>query len=301
MTLRTFRPLLAGAAAVATLSLALAGCASPSGSSGDADAERVVVGSANFSESQVVAEIYALALENAGVEVERAFNIGSREVYIPALEDGSIDVIPDYQGALLSYLDPEVTGVTEENLASELESVLPEGLVMLPASPAQNVNVLAVTEETAAEYDLTTISDLAPHAADMSEGSGPEWQTRQEGDLGLKDVYGITFGTFTALDAAGPLTLAAVKNGQVDVGVLTSTDPGVADLVVLDDDKGLFLPQFIAPVLREDVDSDTVSEVLDAVSAALTTDDLVAMNTRINVDRDSVEDVAADWIADKGL
>ncbi|NNN29176.1 ABC transporter substrate-binding protein [Streptomyces sp. S3(2020)] len=288
-------------ATLTTTSLALAGCSSSSDSGTTGSSSNVVVGSANFSESQLVAEIYAQQLEKAGVKVTRKFNIGSRETYIPALKDGSIGIIPDYQGALLSYLDPKVGHVTASELTSTLTSKLPKGVTMLKAAAAQDVNVLAVRRDTASKYGLTTISSLAPHASKLSEGSAPEWKTRYEGVVGLKSVYGITFKSFVPLDSAGPLTLAALKNGQIDVAPLLSTDPALKSLTVLKDDKGLFLPQNIAPLVRASVNSSKITTALDAVSAKLTTDDLIDMNDKVSNEHQAIATVAKSWLKANNL
>ncbi|MEU6140265.1 ABC transporter substrate-binding protein [Streptomyces sp. NPDC047081] len=298
MRRRTFLTALATAA---TTSFALAGCSSADATASAGTSGGVTIGSANFSESQLVAEIYAQKLEKAGVKVTRKFNIGSRETYIPALKDGSIDLIPDYQGALLTYLDPAVGHVSASALTATLTSKLPKSLTMLKASPAQDVNVLAVRKETAEKYGLTTISSLAPHAADLSEGSAPEWKTRYEGVVGLKKIYGITFKSFVPLDSAGPLTLAALKSGRIDVGPLTSTDPALKSLTVLEDDKGLFLPQNIAPLVRTSADSTKIDTALNAVSARLTTNDLIDMNDKVGNKHQSVATVAKAWLQASGL
>ncbi|MET7574281.1 ABC transporter substrate-binding protein [Streptomyces sp. NPDC005492] len=288
-------------AAAATTPFALAGCSSADATASSGSSSGVTIGSANFSESQLVAEIYALKLEEAGVKVTRKFNIGSRETYIPALKDGSIDIIPDYQGALLTYLAPSVGHIKASALTATLLSELPKTVTMLKASPAQDVNVLAVRKDTAKKYSLTTISSLAPHAAELSEGSGPEWKTRYEGVVGLKSVYGITFKSFVPLDSAGPLTLAALKNGRIDVAPLNSTDPALKSLTVLEDDKGLFLPQNIAPLVRTSADNPKIDTALNTVSAKLTTNDLIDMNDKVSNDHQGIAAVAKAWLKSSGL
>jgi len=270
---------------------------------GGSDSGAVTIGSADFPESQLIANIYSIALEDAGVEVSENFNIGSREVYIEAVRDGSIDLVPDYAGALMMHLNAEAEATETEEVLSTLDELLPEsGLVGLEAAEAQNRNVLAVTQETADEYDLETFSDLEPHAEELVLGGPPEWIDRYNGVVGLEDVYGLEFEDFQVLDAGGPLTLTAVTGGQIDVANLFSTDPQVEenDLVVLEDDQSLFAAENILPILSEGTPTDEIEEALNAVSAELTTEDLIAMNQRAT-DGENIPTIAEDWLSESGL
>ncbi|QND46529.1 ABC transporter substrate-binding protein (plasmid) [Rhizobium lusitanum] len=262
------------------------------------DTTTIVVGSADFPESQLLATIYAKALAAKGVPVETKLNIGSREVYIPALLDGSIDLLPEYAGATLNYLDKSATAHSPSDVAAALKAALPKGISMLTPSAAQDSDGIAVTRKTAEKYKLKTIADLTPVASQLVLGGPPEWKTRKEGMIGLKDLYGIEFKSLRALDVGGPLTLAALVNDQVQVANLFSTDPAIAenDLVVLEDVKNLFSAQNIVPVIATPKVSDVVTKTLDAVSAALTTTDLVVMNGRL-ANHDSFDVVAGDWLA----
>ena len=187
-------------------------------------------------------------------------------------------------------------------MIAELGEVLPDDLAMLEASAAQDKDVLAVTRETAEKYGLETISDLETVAGEISLGGPPEWKTRVNGLLGLADVYGLTFKEFVSLDAGGPLTLAALTSGQVQAADVFSTDPAIAenDLVSLEDDKFLFAAETVVPIVRSDKVSDTITEALNEVSAALTTEDLIAMNGRAATG-ESLEDIANDWLTEAGL
>lgn len=262
----------------------------------------VIVGSADFPESQLLATIFAQALEKAGLHTESKLNIGSREVYVPALKDGSIDLIPEYTGATLSYLDPKSEVHTTNEVNAALSQQLPKELKMLTPSPAQNTDILAVTQDTATKYSLKTISDLVPVAGQLVLGGPPEWKTRKEGVAGLRDVYGLNFKDFKSLDVAGPITLSALVNGQVQVADLTSTDPAVREekLVALDDDKQLFPAQNIVPIIAAAKDNDKIDRALNAVTAALTTADLNAMNQRI-ANKESMDTIASDWLAQHHL
>ena len=160
----------------------------------------IVVGSADFPESQLIATIYAEALRANGIDVTEKLNIGSREVYVPAIRDGSIDLLPEYSGALLQYLDSATTATASDEVTAEIKAKLPAGLVALEPSPAEDKDVLAVRQETADEYSLETIEDLVPHADELTLGGPPEWKTRENGVAGLQDKYGLTFKEFLALE-----------------------------------------------------------------------------------------------------
>ncbi|KAA0098530.1 ABC transporter substrate-binding protein [Mycolicibacterium sp. P1-18] len=276
----------------------LSGDGNDKGSAGS----EVIIGSADFTESQLIASIYSQALQAKGVKVKEQFNIGSREVYIAALKDGSIDLVPEYSGALLSYLDPKSTAATQDAVTTELTGKMPQGLSLLTASPAEDKDVVAVTKATADKYQLKKLSDVAPHAGEMVLGAAAEWKTRQQGVIGLRDVYGITFKDFVTLDAGGTLTMAALTNGQIQAGNLFSTDPGLKsnDLVALDDDKSLFASENVVPVMKKAKETDTITKTLDAVSAKLTTDDLISMNAEAATGA-NLADISKKWLAGAGI
>jgi osmoprotectant transport system substrate-binding protein len=276
----------------------LSGGGDNSGSSGS----QVIVGSADFTESQLIASLYSQALQAAGVSVKEQFNIGSREVYIAALKDGSIDLVPEYTGALLSYLDPKSTAATTEAVTTELKSKLPSGISMLTPSAAEDKDVVAVTQATADKYKLKTVSDLKPGAGERVLGGPPEWKTRTQGVVGLRDVYGLNFKDFVSLDAGGTLTMTALTNGQIQAGDLFSTDPGLVtnNLVALDDDKSLFAAENVVPLIKSGKQNDTITKTLDAVSAKLTTDDLISMNAEA-AKGTNLSDIAKKWLANAGI
>lgn len=261
------------------------------------DTSTIIVGSADFPESQLLATIYAKALAAKGIKVETKLSIGSREVYIPALLDGSIDLLPEYAGATLSYLDKNATAHAPADVAAALKAALPKGVSMLTPSEAQDSDGVAVTRTTAEKYKLKTIADLAPVASELVLGGPPEWKTRKEGIIGLKDIYGLEFKSFKSLDVGGPLTLSALVNDQVQAANLFSTDPAIAanDLIILEDVKNLFPAQNIVPVIATPKVSDVVTTTLNAVSAALTTKDLIVMNGRL-ANHDSFDVVAEEWL-----
>lgn len=263
---------------------------------------QVIIGSADFTESQLIASIYSQALQGAGVEVKEQFNIGSREVYIAALKDGSIDLVPEYTGALLKYLDEKSTAATSEAVTTELTSKVPAGLSILTPSPAEDKDSVTVTQATADKYKLKTISDLAPIAGEFLVGGPPEWKTRVQGLIGLRDVYGLNFKDFVTLDAGGTLTMTALTNGQIQAGDIFTTDPGIVSnkLVALEDDKSLFAAENVVPVIKTAKENDTITKTLNAVSAKLTTEDLISLNAE-SATGANLSDIAKKWIAGAGI
>lgn len=301
-------------AAVATTALlALTACGGgddggdPLSGGGDetSSSDTITVGSADFPESTLLAEIYAGALEAKGVTVEKKLNIGARELYIPALEDGSIDLIPEYTGVLLSYFSegnaPEVTD--PQDVYDELVKVVPDGLTVLEMSEAEDKDTLCVTAEFAEQNDVKSIEDLAPLAKDLVIGAGPEFETRQTGLVGLKEIYGLTFKEFRGLDAGGPLTLAALTSGEIQVGNIFSTSSSIdtENLVVLEDPKHVFQAENVLPLINTDKASATVKDALNAVSAKLTTDNLKDLLKQVEVDKADPATVAKQFLDDNGL
>lgn len=292
----------------ATLGLAACGGGSdPLDSEGDApagtgsgseDAGSITVGSANFPENELLAEIYAAALEDAGVEVSTQLNIGSREAYIAGIQDGSVDVLPEYTGGLATYLNPEITATSSEDVLADLEENLPEDLQVLEISDAENKDSLVVTGETAEELGLTSIADLEPHAGEMTLGGPPEFESRPNGVDGLAEVYGLEFASFRSLSAGANLTVQSLANGQVDVANIFTTDPAVEEngFVVLEDPESLFAAQNIVPLLRGDAVDPTVEEALNGVSAELTTENLTAMMVQVLTDGDDPSAVAQEFV-----
>jgi osmoprotectant transport system substrate-binding protein len=270
---------------------------------GKGDSGRIVVGSADFPESALLAEIYAGALEAKGVKVEKKLNIGSREAYIPALQDGSIDLIPEYTGVLAQYFNKNASATESEAVYQELKAALPDALTVLDKSAAEDKDAIVVTKETADKYSLTSIGDLKAVAGDLTLGGPPEWKTRESGVPGLEKVYGLKFKSFRALDAGGPLTLRALKNCQVAAGDLFTTDPNIAanDFVVLQDPQSLYAAQNVVPLITKSKVNDTVSQALNAVSAALDTDTLAALVKRVVIDKQDEAAVAADFLSAHNL
>lgn len=307
------KKILRAIALAGAVGLALTGCAgnplasTPSGgSAGSASTSTITIGSANFPESELLAEIYAQALEKAGVTVNRKFNIGARELYLAALNDGSIDLLPEYNGALLSALmkGGAPAGVTTpDQVYTALQGVLPAGIVTLPQSAAEDKDTLTVTQATADKYKLKTIADLAPVAGQLVIAAGPEWANRYQGLVGLKELYGINFKEFKPLDSGGPLTLGALLKGDAQVANIFSTDSAIVTekLVVLEDTKNLYLSENIVPVIRQNRVTDAVTTALNAVSKALTTENLTRYLAMVQVDKKSSAAVATAFLTEYKL
>lgn len=290
--------LLAGTAATA-LTLGLAACGGDPTKAPSGGDDTIVVGSASFGESQILAEIYAQALDAKGIDAKTQLDIGAREAYIGAIQDGSIDLFPEYTGNLLLFFDPKATATAPDEVEEALEEALPKGLEVLDASAAEDKDSLNVTAAFAEKHDLTSIADLAGIDG-LRLAANPEFKTRAYGIPGLEKVYGIKDVAFTAIsDGGGPATVKALTSGKVDVADIYSTTPSITEnnLVTLEDPENLIAAQNVVPLIREDALTDEVEDVLDAVSAKLTTEVLLELNAELaGDDHPSSADVAADWL-----
>lgn len=305
--MRRFRSTALGAA---LLALALIGAAcgedgSGGGGGGDGEDRTLTVGGVAFAENQIVAEMYAQVLENAGYTVERQTGLESREVLQPAIEAGDIDIAPEYLSSLLLFLDPDAAASGDpEEARSALEPLLEErGQSLLDSSEANDTNAFVVTQETADANDLASVSDLAPVAGDLTLGGPPECPDRPFCLPGLQEVYGIEFGEFIPLDVGGPLTVEALEGGDIDVGLLFSTSSviGANGWVVLEDDQQLQNAENITPVVRSEVLNDEIEGLLNGVSETLTTENITELNGRVEIDGEDPADVAATHLTDAGL
>ena len=268
----------------------------------------VKIGSTNFQEQLILGELYAQILEANGYTVERKFNLGRREVVFPALESGQIDMEADYLATLLAFVNKNAKGSTDPTatktaLQKELDG---KNVTVLDFAPAVDQNGIVVTKATADKYKLTKVSDLAPIAKDLVFGGPPECPNREFCAIGLKNVYGITFKEFKPLDSGGPITVAALEGGQIDVALLFTSDANIAvkGFVLLDDDKHLQLSDNIAPVVRNDLLSkggDDFKKLINSIAPKLTTAELTAMNKQAGVDKRDPKDVAKDWLKKQGL
>ncbi|HUS21669.1 MAG TPA: ABC transporter substrate-binding protein [Aeromicrobium sp.] len=284
------------------VALSLAACAGdPTKQSPAGDSKAITVGSAAFPENEIIAEIYAQALEAKGIAVKKKLNIGAREVYIPALKNGEIDLIPEYTGNLLTYLDPKATASAPEAVTSTLAKVVPTGLTVLKPAPAEDKDSLNVTAAFAKANGVKTIADLAK-VNGLRLAANPEFKQRAYGIPGLEKVYDIKGIAFTPIsDGGGPATVKALVSGKVDVADIYSTTPSIAanKLVTLDDPKHLIAAQNVVPLIRKDKASDEVAEVLNAVSAALTTQELLELNqANQGKDKKAPAALAKEWVAE---
>ena len=296
------KPALAGFPLV--LMLSACGAEDPfqeEGGGGTEGGEAIVIGSADFPESGLLAEVYGRALEAEGVEVSYRLNIGSREVYYSQIESGNLTLFPEYNGAILTYLDEEAPSGDSEETNELLVEALPEGLEILDSSEAENKDSVTVTRQVADEYDLTSLADLAEVADELVLGGPPEFETRQQGVVGLESVYGVEFGEFRSLEVA--LLTQALLDDDIQAANLFTTDPQIAeeDFVVLDDPENLFGAQNITPLINADQVDETAREVINAVSATLTTDELTELNRQVVIDNQNAADVAQEWLEEQGL
>jgi len=264
------------------------------GTGGGEDA--LIIGSANFPENVLLAEIYAAALSDAGIAVETNLNIGNREAYMLGMEDGSIHLIPEYTGNLTLFLNEAAQETESDAVFAELQESLPDNLTVLNKAEAEDKDSVAVTRETADEFGLVAIGDLAPHAPNMVLGGPAEWRDRFTGVPGLQEVYGLEFSSFRPLDAGSTLTVQALLNGQIDAANIFTTDPAIAenDFVVLEDPESLFAAQNVVPLIATDRVTPQIEEVLNNVSANLTTENLTAM--MVQVQDTEPADVAREFV-----
>ncbi|MGH2498662.1 MAG: ABC transporter substrate-binding protein [Candidatus Limnocylindria bacterium] len=298
------RWLLTGPALVTIVVAACGGGAGP----GPAAKPDVTVASFNFAESRILAELYGQVLEANGYKVERKHNLGNREIVFPAIENGDINFVPEYLATVLAFATKATTHVADAAQAHRQlqEAVRAKGLTVLDFAPAVDTNAFVVTKATAQRYRLTKMSDLAAVAGELTLGGPPECPQRPFCIQGLRQTYGITFKEFRPLDPGGPLTVAAVEAGQVQVGLLFSTDAQIAakGFVLLEDDKKLQAADNVVPLVRQrlaDGGGEEFRRLVNGVSAKLTTAKLTDLNKQVAIDRKEPRDVARDWLKAEGL
>ncbi|MFD3746068.1 ABC transporter substrate-binding protein [Nocardia sp. NPDC058633] len=279
----------------------------PLAAKGDCTSDALIVGSANFPESETVANIYTEVLRINGFNVDTKFDIGSREAYIPALRQCAISLIPEYTGNLLQYLDKDATATAAPEVNAALTEALGEDLAIATPAPGQDSDAVVVTRATADKWGLKSIEDLAPHSAEVKFGGMAEFAQRPGGLPGLKKTYGldISEANFVPIaDGGGPATVRALVEGQVNAADIFTTSQAIAenDLVVLADPKNNFAAQNVVPLFNAAKKTDKAVAVLDAVSAKLTTSELISLNTAVSGES-KIEPKAAAlaWITAKGL
>ena len=314
----TRRGLLGAATVLTAATLALAGCsssgslagssssASSSASSGGSGAgTAITVGSANFPENVVLAYIYGGALKKAGFDVSYKVNIGARAAYIASLEKGDINLVPEYAGSILSYLDKSANAKSGTDVKAALDADLAKvNLKAAELSQAADSDSLNVTPSYAKKHSLTSIGDLKK-VGSFTLAANPEFASRPDGIPGLKSVYGLTNVKFKAInDGGGNSTLQALLGNQVQVADIYSTTPSILanKLVTLKDPKNLFASQQVVPIYSASKDSSKLTDALNAVSQALTTQDLLSLNTKVSGSaKEDPQQAAQEWLSSKSL
>jgi len=276
---------------------------SPSPATYPAGTGSITIGSAAFPENVLLADIYAGAMSAKGVKVSKKLQIGERPVYIKALQDGSIDMVPEYSGSILSYFDKSATATAPDAVYAALQQKLPTTLAVLNYAQAQDNDTIVVTQDTAKKYNLRTLADLCPVAGQLTLGAPKQFETRPDGVPALKSIYGISFKAFKPLDVGGPVTVSSLKNGQVDAADLFSTDPAIKgnNFVALTDSRNQFAAQNIVPLATKAKITQTIADAANAVSAKLDTDTLAGLVAKVQNDKQDPEAVAKAWLSQNGL
>ena len=304
-------------AILAAATIVVAGCSSSGGDSTDTASPDaggpIVIATTNFSETKILASIYEQILQSKGVDASIK-ELTTREVIVPALQKGEVQLTPEYLGSLTEFLNKEAngadapqvaTGDAQQTFAEAQKLAEPEDLTLLEPSAAQDQNAFAVTQAIADANGLTTLTELGTYSqqSPITLGGPPECPKRPFCEPGLEDTYDVQVASFVPLDAGGPLTIQALKQDKVNVGLVFSSSGSVSanDLVVLEDDKGLQTAENILPALYTPAVNDTVTAALDSVSQALTTDELQQMNADVEIDRQSPQNVAEQWLTQEGL
>ena len=278
------------------------GSAAPSGSA-PAGGGPIVVGSANFTESSIIAEIYSQALAAKGIQSSTKLGIGSREVYIKALQDKSIAIVPEYTGNLLLNFEPNATAKSATDVEAALSQALPADLKVLKSSVAVDQDVYVVSKEFSEKNGVTSLEDLSKITGGVTVAGFSELEDRAYGPKGLTSTYGVKVNEFKPFDSP-ELMAEELNKGNVDVADMFTTASAIGrnQLVQLEDPQQLILPQNVIPLVRSEVaDNTTATAALDAVQAALTTEDLIALNSKVDDDRQDPDQVAKEWLTSKGL
>ncbi|MBE9404698.1 ABC transporter substrate-binding protein [Brachybacterium sp. p3-SID1565] len=318
MTIRSTRRSLLAAGGTAGVVLGAAACSSsdpfeedtaqggeegtaPSDGGGAVGSSTLVIGSQAYYSNEIIAELFAQVLEAEGFTVERQFQIGQREVYVPELENGSLDVLPEYLGNLLQHYEPDAPSASPEEIHSALGEALPGALRVLDFAEASDQDSYTTTAAFAQEHSLTTIADLAG-IPDLRIAANSEFEVRPYGPEGAKSIYGVDVTVVPVEDSGGPLTVQALTDGDVQLADIYTADPAIAanDLVVLEDPESMILPQNVVPLVTEKVD-ETAAAAIERVIEQLSADDLVAINQRSVEEQANSATIATDWLGEKGL
>jgi osmoprotectant transport system substrate-binding protein len=293
---------LAGLTALSACSTANPLSTSSSAAASTGSSGPLVVGSQQYYSNEIIAELYAQVLEKAGLKVTRQYQIGQREVYIPQITGGQIDVFPEYNGNLLQYLDKTATATDTASIEAALSKVLPSGLRVLTPAAATDQDTYTTTKAFSTQYGVTSLADLSKVTKKLTIAANSEFATRPYGPTGLKSTYGADISVVPVEDGGGPLTVKALTDGKADFADLYSASPSIAtnEFVVLDDPKNLILPQNVVPVVSTKVNS-TAADAINKVSAQLTADELRKLNAQSVNEQKKSADIAKAWLSSKGL
>ena len=300
--MRFKRSLASGVLAAIAATLVIPTLSAGASVSSSASKPTIIIGSTNFEEQAIVSNIWADVLEKAGYQVTVEPSLGTRDIVVPAIEKGQIDLEPDYAASLLGYLENgkilPAAGLISTAVPADQKALASFGVTVLPATKALDTNVFVVTKATASKDHLTTVSSLKPYASNLTLGGPPECPTFALCEPGLKKVYGLTFAGFKSLDEGGPLSVAALKNGEVQVVELDSSSGVVAtnNFVALTDNKHLEGADYIVPVIRKSVDTAGVAKALDTIDAKLTTAAITKLNLDVNNQQEQPAAVAQAWV-----
>jgi len=310
--------LTAAAGALALAALALTGCSSNNGnplsdgSGSKGSSGTITVGSAAFPENEILAYIYADALTNAGVKADVKPNIGQRDRYIAALKSGEIQLVPEYTGNLLQFLDANATATSSDDVYSALQAATKDGgsgkldankAEVLDQAPGEDADSYNVTKDFSEANHVKSLADLKNVTTPLKVGANPEFATRPYGIPGLKSAYGVDATLEPISDSGGPNTLKALLDGTVQLADIYSTTPSIKQnkLVTLEDPEHLIAAQNVVPLISSDKASAKVKSTLNKVSAKITTDALIDLNTKSSVDKQSAEQIAKDWVKANGF
>jgi osmoprotectant transport system substrate-binding protein len=266
------------------------------------DSETIVIGSQDYYSNEIVAEIYAQALEAAGYSVQRDFRIGQREVYVQDIEDGAVDLFPEYSGPLLQYWVADTPARFSDDVYAALVEAAPDGVRILDQATATDQDTYVVTKAFAETWGVESIADLADVGVPMTLGGNSEGEDRPNGPKGLEAAYGVEV-TFTPIeDGGGPLTVRALKDGQVELAIMYTANPAIADpdIFELEDPEGLFLASHVVPVASDKLDAEAV-RIINQISAALTPEGLIELNARSIDEQAPASTIAAAWLAEHDL
>ncbi|WIX82100.1 ABC transporter substrate-binding protein [Amycolatopsis carbonis] len=281
-----------------SLALVVSGCGNPLAGGGEGGTTGdIIIGASDVGESLLLAQIYAGALRNAGAaNVTVRPPVGSREVVVKALQDKSLSVVPDYSGNLLRYFDKDTQATTSDDVYAQLKQKLPAGFEVLDQAPAQDKDLLVVRPELAAA-GVRTFSDLGRRCGELVMGGPGQWSSRWKDRI--KQLYGCSFKEIRTTDTGGPVTVAALKSGEVQVADLFSTSSTIKSngFVPLADDKNMFPAQNIVPLVARGTLSPAEVTALNRVSAALTTDQLTELNVQFTDEKRNPLDIADDFLA----